>query len=188
MNAANFETCANELTVELVFSNIQVSMRRTTESVLAVGKYLVDFEGYKEYAELKKKLISEKLMAESTISQYVQIGKCTVLSQVVDKLPASFNSIYHLAKLEKKAKGLIERKIAEDKLNPSTTLEEIRLWGEARQNESQWVSITIEVPAGVSNEIRELIREAAIRIAKENGVDIKPPAGQKAAAKKKETE
>lgn len=182
MNAiANFQCSADELTVESVFSNITTALRRSTEGVLEAAKFLVQFESYKEFGKLKKQLVSEKVMAKSTISQYLTIGKCTVLSSVYGNLPPSFNSIYHLAKLEKKTKGFIEAQIGEGKLNRATKLEDIRVWGET--SVSSWASILIEIDAKVTKDIREALKKEMILFIRNKGLSVKPESVKKQSGK-----
>jgi len=172
MNAVNAAIETTNMTVESVLSEIATALRRSTQGVLDAARCIVQFKGHNEFPILEKKLIAEKVMAKSTISQYMTIGKCTVLARNVDKLPPSFNSIYHLAKIEAKQKGFIENAVQSGKLDRTTKLEEIRKWGETKP--SEWVAITIEIPAHVSNEMREKIKAAAIKAAENLGASVKP--------------
>lgn len=172
MNTVNTAIDTTNMTVDTAFVAIDNALRRSTEGVLVAATYLVQFEGREDYVKLKNQLIAEKVIGESTISMYSSIGKCTVLYKCIDKLPSSFNSIYHLSKLEKAQKGFIEDAIANGKLDRTTTLKEIRKWGE--KNPAEWVAITIEIPANVSNEMREKIKAAAIKAAENLGTSVKP--------------
>lgn len=183
MNAnITFHIPAVSLTVETVFTSITSALHRSSEGVLEAAKCLVQFEGYKEFGELRKRLAAEKIMAKSTISQYLTIGKCTVLSRVVDKLPPSFNSIYHLAKMEKKTKGYIEDQIAKGKLNRATKLEDIR--ASTGISQSDWIQIMVEVNSHISPSERKSLKEEIINLIQVKGHKVKPASTKKSSAPK----
>jgi hypothetical protein len=177
MNTVNTAIDTANMSVESVFTKITAALRRSTEGVLDAASYLVQFEGREDYPKLKKQLIAEKIIGESTISMYMKIGKCTALYLNIEKLPPSFNSIYHLASLEGKKKGFIEEAIAIGKLDRTTKLDEIRKWGDHKS--SDWVAITIDILANTSSEMREKIKTAAIKAAQDLGASVKTVAPAK---------
>lgn len=182
MSYDNTQVVTAEMSVVEVFEAITSALRRSTDGILEAADCMVQFEGAKNYTALKKKLTDEKVMGVSTISQYMTIGKCKVLKANIEHIPASFNSIYHLAKLEKEEEGFIERAIENGKLCRSTKLETIRKWGDRKS--TGWVSVSIDIDANVSKEIREKIRMAAMNAAKEMGACVKPESLKMKASKK----
>lgn len=177
-------TAATEVTVESAFNEIKSSMLRSTVGVLDAARVLIDFFSRDDYPKLKKELISNKLMGESTLSQYQTIGRCAVLREVVEHLPASFNSLYHLAKLEKENAGFIKSAIAKGELQPCTTLDKIRQWDGKGSGKQEGTSIVLQFEGKIDKEAADQIRQKLVEYAISLGVKVRVPAEKKAVAKK----
>lgn len=177
MKEKNFVDISVEATVEATFTKIKAALQRSAEGVLDAADLIVQFSKHKDYPMLTKELVKNKLMAKSTISQYSTIGKCAVLRSVINKLPQSFNSLYHLAKLEREQSGFIQNLISNGKLSPSTTLEYLRGYGTSTK--SKWSNIVVEVDSKTDADMREQLRKMFIELAKQIGVDVKVPSPKK---------
>ena len=172
MDSTSMNVVSSEMTVEVVFLKINQTLRRSAEGVLQVADYLYQFESHCDFQKLVKELSDKKILAKSTISQYITIARCDVLKNHLENLPPSFNSIYQLAKIEKNKKGFVEDKVNKGLLSSATKLETIRKWGTTKA--SSWKSITIQVQVQTDKKTVESIKAEAVKIAEKYGAVTKP--------------
>lgn len=177
MNEMNVVGASLETTVQVALGRIRAALNRSVEGVLDAADCIVEYSNHKDYPKLMNELVNNKLMGKSTISQYTTIGKCVVLRKVIKNLPQSFNSLYHLAKLEREQSGFIENLISRGNLSPSTTLEELRGYGSSVKG--TWTTIVIEVDSKIDVDTREKLKNEFIAITKQLGVDVKAPSTKK---------
>jgi hypothetical protein len=134
-------TTVNISDVDAVFKEIVNISNRTAKGVFEIGKLILDYDKSlviktPDFNQLEDKLITEKVMAASTISSYRTIGACAVLPNYLDVLPPFFNHMYVLATLEKKKPGFICMKLQSGELDRTTTLEVIRSWNATGKQKS----------------------------------------------------
>ena len=162
-------------TIEKRFEEIATILRRSVTGVLQTGRLIYEASLDSGAERLNNMLVSRNVLAKSTISQYRTIGACEALHtpEIEGKLPASFNSIYHLAKLESNTPGFLINKIEKGELNASTKLEEVRKWTE--KSVSAWASMSIDIDATLTLSERKEIKGKLIKYLKSIEVKVKVP-------------
>jgi hypothetical protein len=177
MNEFFIDPVAPSATVESAFNKITTALRRSTEGIIEAAQCIVQYEKSSDFLQLRKRLVEEKVMAESTVSQYITIGNCTVLALNIEKLPPSFNSLYHLAKIEKSKPGFIEAQISNGKLNRASKLEAVRSWSDAKGTE--WTTISIEIDAKTPDDVKAIIKKEMTEVVEKHNAKCKTRSNKK---------
>lgn len=175
-NVTNLKEKRTAKTIEDRFNEITATLRRSVDGVLKTGRLIYEASNQTGMDLLSEMLVRHKVLAKSTISQYRTIGGCGAIhtADIEAQLPASFNSIYHLAKLESDHPGFLRRYINSGKLNASTTLENIRSWGSDRSlNGEAWATISVEVDGKLSSAQRKAVKQKLIQFLRNEKVPVK---------------
>lgn len=85
-----------------VVARITTSFKKSIKALLETAKEIVEASNRDDFTSVRKELVNNRVMSESTITSFLTIGNNAVLMNpdYEDRLPPSYTSLYALAKLD----------------------------------------------------------------------------------------
>lgn len=115
--------------VDEIINEISFVWNKAAEYIIQVSqllyKYQSDVENRELWNEIRKELISRRIMSKTQIYTLSKIGSNQLLSNYVNRLPPSYNTIYKLSLLPDEQLNFgFEKNL----INPELRLEDINEW------------------------------------------------------------
>lgn len=110
---------------ENAVEEIKASWQKSINSMIETAQLILEYSFSSEWKNIQKELADRNIMKPSVVSMMLGIANNPVLTnpEYRDKLPLSYNSLYHLSLLEEKE---VETRIKDGKINTSFRLEDVR--------------------------------------------------------------
>lgn len=110
---------------ENAVEEIKASWQKSIDSLIETAQLIFEYSLSKEWKNIQRELAVRNIMNQSVVSMMLSIANSPVLTNPEnrDKLPLSYNSLYHLSLLEEKE---VETRIKDGEINTSIRLEDIR--------------------------------------------------------------
>lgn len=121
---------------ETAIQDIHTSWNKTVESLLETAKMLINYQQRPDWFQIKDELASRNIMKSEVLSMMTSIGRNSLLNdkQYLNQLPSSYNSLYHLSKMEDaKLKDALDNHT----VTKAIRLEDVRKLAESNKTKSK---------------------------------------------------
>ena len=111
------------INVDEAVQKIGASWHRATQSIIETASLVLEYTQSAEWTDIREKLIGQKIMSKTVISMLTSIAENPLLTapENLDRLPASYNTLYQLSKLD----GNLPRVFDEGLVTPDLTFEDV---------------------------------------------------------------
>jgi len=124
---------------EAAIITIETSWNKTVQSLLETANLLIQYQKREDWFQIKAELAARKIMKSEVLSMMTSIGRNKLLNDgsYTKKLPCSYNSLYHLSKMDEPA---LKVKLDSGEITPTIRLIDVRKFTNSQKPKKSGVS------------------------------------------------
>jgi len=124
---------------EAAIISIETSWNKTVQSLLETANLLIEYQKREDWFQIKAELAARKIMKSEVLSMMTSIGRNRLLNDgtYTKTLPCSYNSLYHLSKMDEHA---LKEKLDSGAITPTIRLIDVREFTETQQKKKSTTS------------------------------------------------